>query len=53
MALIPNKRAALEEDMAPGQVRFESVDQIVTDQISHIESEFYDPKLLLQIYQTL
>lgn len=53
MALIPNKRAALEEDMAPGDVKFESVDQIVTDQISKIESEFYDPKLLLQIYQAL
>jgi len=34
-------------------VRFESVDQIVTDQIIKIESEFYDPKLLLQIYQAL
>jgi len=53
MALIPNKRSALEEDLSPGEVRFESVDQIVTDQISRIESEFYDPKLLLQIYQTL
>jgi DNA repair exonuclease SbcCD nuclease subunit len=53
MALMPNKRAALEEDLSPGEVRFESVDQIVTDQISRIESEFYDPKLLLQIYQTL
>jgi len=53
MALIPNKRSALEEDMAPGDVRFESVDQIVIDQITRIESEFYDPKLLLQIYQTL
>ena len=53
MALIPNKRSALEEDMAPGDVRFESVDQIVIDQITKIESEFYDPKLLLQIYQTL
>jgi len=53
MALIPNKRSALEEDLAPGEVRFESVDQIVTDQITKIESEFYDPKLLLQIYQTL
>jgi len=39
--------------MAPGAVKFESVDQIVTDQITKIESEFYDPKLLLQIYQTL
>jgi hypothetical protein len=53
MALMPNKRSALEEDMAPGDVRFESVDQIVTDQITKIESEFYDPKLLLQIYQAL
>jgi hypothetical protein len=53
MALIPNKRSALEEDLAPGEIRFESVDQIVTDQIIKIESEFYDPKLLLQIYQTL
>jgi hypothetical protein len=53
MALIPNKRAALEEDMAPGDVKFESVDQIVVDQITKIESEFYDPKLLLEIYHTL
>lgn len=53
MALIPNKRAALEEDMAPGDVKFESVDQIVVDQITRIESDFYDPKLLLSIYQTL
>lgn len=53
MALMPNKRSALEEDLAPGEVKFESVDQIVTDQISKIESEFYDPKLLLQIYQAL
>ena len=53
MALIPNKRSVLEEDMAPGDVRFESVDQIVVDQITKIESEFYDPKLLLNIYQTL
>jgi hypothetical protein len=29
------------------------VDQIVTDQITNIESEFYDNKLLLKIYQTL
>ena len=53
MALIPNKRAALEEDMAPGDVKFESVDQIVVDQITRIESQLYDPKLLLKIYQTL
>jgi hypothetical protein len=53
MALIPNKTAGVDEDMAPGEVKFESVDQIVTDQLTNIESEFYDSKLLLQIYQTL
>jgi DNA repair exonuclease SbcCD nuclease subunit len=53
MALIPNKNAAVDTDMAPGEIKFESVDQIVTDQITAIESEFYDPKLLLKIYQNL
>lgn len=53
MALIPNKSSSVSEDMAPGDVKFESVDQIVIDQITNIESEFYDSKLLLQIYQSL
>ena len=53
MALMPAKQQALEEDLAPGEVRFESVDQIVIDQITRIESQVYDPRLLLQIYQNL
>lgn len=53
LALVPNKLAGVEEDMAPGEIRFESVDQIATDQLTAIESEFYDSKLLLKIYQTL
>jgi hypothetical protein len=53
MSLIPSKRSDVGEDAAPGEVKFESVDQIVTDQITNIESEFYDSKLLLQIYQAL
>ena len=53
MSLIPNKSAGVDEDLAPGEIKFESVDQIVTDQITNIESEFYDNKLLLKIYQTL
>jgi DNA repair exonuclease SbcCD nuclease subunit len=53
MALIPNKAVGVDEDMAPGDVTFESVDQIVTDQLTNIESEFYDNKLLLKIYQNL
>jgi len=53
MSLIPNKNSSVDTDMAPGEVRFESVDQIVTDQLTNIESEFYDNRLLLKIYQTL
>jgi hypothetical protein len=53
MSLISNKSAGVAEDLAPGDVRFESVDQIVIDQITNIDSEFYDSKLLLQIYQNL
>lgn len=53
MSLIPNKAAAIDVDMSPGDVKFESVDQIVIDQITGITSEFYDSKLLLQIYQGL
>jgi DNA repair exonuclease SbcCD nuclease subunit len=53
MALIPVKSSAVDLDMSPGEVKFESVDQIVTDQLTNIESEFYDPKLLLKIYQNL
>jgi hypothetical protein len=53
MALIPVKSTAVDLDLAPGEIKFESVDQIVTDQITNIESEFYDPKLLLKIYQNL
>lgn len=53
MALIPVKNNNVDSDMAPGEVKFESVDQIVTDQLTNIESDFYDPKLLLKIYQNL
>ena len=53
MALIPNKRGALEDDVYSGEIRFESVDQIVMDQITNIDSEFYDNKLLLEIYNNL
>lgn len=53
MALISVKSTAVDLDLAPGEIKFESVDQIVTDQLTNIESEFYDPKLLLKIYQNL
>jgi DNA repair exonuclease SbcCD nuclease subunit len=53
MSLIPNKNSDVDTDMAPGEIKFESVDQIVTDQLTNIESEFYDNRLLLKIYQNL
>ena len=53
MALMPNKRSSLSDDLSPGEIKFESVDQIVVDQITKIDSKVYDTKLLLQIYQNL
>jgi hypothetical protein len=53
MTLIPMKLDAVGQDLAPGELKFESVDQIVIDQITAIESDFYDPKLLLEIYRNL
>jgi len=43
----------VDTDMALEDIKFESVDQIVTDQLTNIDSKFYDPKLLLKIYQNL
>ena len=53
MSLISIKNNSVDADMAPGSIKFESVDQIVTDQLTNIDSKFYDPKLLLKIYQNL
>ena len=53
MSLIPIKNNSVDTDMPPGSIKFESVDQIVTDQLTNIDSKFYDPKLLLKIYQNL
>ena len=53
MALIPMKVDQVSQDLAPGELKFESVDQIILDQIGAIESEFYDQKLLLEIYRNL
>jgi hypothetical protein len=53
MTLIPIKNNQVDVDLSPGEVVFESIDQIVTSQLTNINSEFYDPKLLLSIYQNL
>jgi len=53
ITLIPIKSQEHAEDLAPGEIKFESVDSLVTQQIIDINSDFYDNKLLLQIYQNL
>ena len=53
MSLIPMKLDQHSQDLAPGEVNFESVDQIIVDQIAAIESDFFDPKVLLEIYRNL
>lgn len=54
ISLIKSKNTDWEDDLSPGDVKFESVDQIVTDQITKIDSGgTYDSKLLLDIYNSL
>jgi len=53
MILMPIKSELHAIDLAPGELKFESVDKIIIDQISNIESNSYEPKLLLEIYNNL
>lgn len=53
MTLLPTKGDAVSDDKAQTSVKFESVDQIVLLELTNIESDFYDPKILLDIYQNL
>lgn len=53
MALISSRDSNHTEDLAPGDITFESVDQIIHQQLTNINSEFYDNQLLLDIYKNL
>lgn len=53
ISLIPQKNTDLQEFEIQGNVNFESVDQIVTNQLTAIDSNQYDNKLLLEIYHNL
>ena len=53
ITLIPQKSADLNEYQIQGNVEFESVDQIVTNQLTAITSEHYNNNLLLDIYRNL
>jgi hypothetical protein len=54
ITLIPQKH--IGDDISfdtQGNIKFESVDTIVTDQLTNINSEQYSPNMLLDIYRNL
>ena len=54
ISLLPDANVDDEMNkMEPGEIDFESVDQIVTDQITKLDTETYKPNLLLDIYRGL
>lgn len=53
ITLMPSKNNDLTQYEIKGNIEFESVDQIVTNQLTAISSEHYDNKLLLDIYRNL
>ena len=53
MALIPIKAEQVELGQNDDGIKFESVVQIVIDQINAIESKSFDKKILLDIYNNL
>ena len=52
LALIPQKKEEHAQDVK-GEVVFESVDQIVTNQLSKIESDSFDNGVLVELYNRL
>jgi hypothetical protein len=53
ITLIPAKITELSEYEIAGNIKFESVDQIVTGQLTSIDSKQYNPNLLLNLYRNL
>ena len=53
VTLIPQKNADVNEFEIQGNVAFESIDQIVTNQLTAITSDHYNNNLLLDIYRNL
>jgi DNA repair exonuclease SbcCD nuclease subunit len=51
--LIPNTQADLENQIIQGNITFQSVDQIVNQSLTAIESTQYNRNLLLEIYKNL
>ncbi len=52
IALIPQKEVDTNYDDS-AEINFESVDSIVISQLDSVQSDLYDPKLLMEIYRNL
>ena len=52
LSLIPNKKVDVNQEIS-GEIKFESIDTIVQNQINAIESEHFDRNLLLDIYRNV
>lgn len=50
---LPPKNTELTENTSNTDIKFQSVDSIVANEITTIQSEVYDPSLLLNIFQHL
>ena len=53
ISLIPQKEIDIGENIALGNIEFEGVDQIVSSQLTNIDSSHYSSQLLLDIYRNL
>lgn len=53
ITLIPQKEVDVGENIMLGNIQFQSVDQIVTGQLTNINSDHYNTNLLLDIYRNL
>lgn len=53
LTLLPAKTVDMGQDISLGNLQFESVDTIVTNNLTNISSDHYDPHLLLDIYRHL
>ena len=53
ITLLPQKSTDFEQFATKGNIKFESIDTIVTKQITNIESDKFNKKLLLDLYRNL
>lgn len=53
LAFVPMKNDNYDVESSVGDLNFETVDQIVTQQITNINSDFYNVNTLLEIYNQL